>query len=101
MPTKELAMHDRFRPPADSALHATAVDVSASDRVQPPAAANASFSAPSVADCALMATWNIHFDGRAFCFAGYRYKRLADAVNDARRATPGGPPAETTPWSLL
>lgn len=93
-------MDSRFRPPADWALRATAVDVSTSDRVHLPAAANQPFSAPSAADRASMAAWNIHFDGRAFCFAGYRYKRLTDAMNDARRATPGGPRTETPPRSL-
>jgi hypothetical protein len=37
-----------------------------------------------------MAPLGIQFDGRAFRFAGYRYDRLADAVNYARRANEVG-----------
>lgn len=42
--------------------------------------------APDDADWALMASLGIQFDGRAFRFAEYRYDRLKDAVNSARRA---------------
>ena len=38
------------------------------------------------ADGALMASLGIRFDGRTFLFAGYRYDRLADAVQYARLA---------------
>lgn len=38
------------------------------------------------ADWALMASLRIQFDGLAFRFAQYRYDRLTDAVNSARRA---------------
>ena len=44
------------------------------------------FVAPTDAERALMGPLGIQFDGRAFCFAGYRYDRLADAVKYARRA---------------
>jgi hypothetical protein len=101
MHPKEPAMSNRFSPPADRARHATAVDVFTSDRGSLPSAANQSLSAPSEADQAAMAAWSIRFDGRAYLFAGYRYNRLADAMNDARRACPEGPCAETSPWSLL
>jgi len=41
---------------------------------------------PTDAEQALMASLGIQFDGRAFRFAGYRYDRLANAVNYARQA---------------
>lgn len=44
------------------------------------------FAAPTDTERALMASLGIQFDGRTFRFAGYRYDRLADAVNYARRA---------------
>jgi hypothetical protein len=46
----------------------------------------ATFAAPSQAEQALMASLGVQFDGRSFLFAGFRYARLADALNDARRA---------------
>ena len=44
------------------------------------------FVPPTDAEQALMASLGIQFDGRAFRFAGYRYDRLANAVNYARQA---------------
>jgi hypothetical protein len=44
------------------------------------------FAAPTDNERAVMASLGIQFDGRNFRFAGYRYDRLADAVNYARRA---------------
>jgi hypothetical protein len=46
----------------------------------------ATFLAPTQAEQALMASLGVQFDGRSFVFAGFRYARLADALNDARRA---------------
>lgn len=49
---------------------------------------------PSVADEALMASLGIQFDGRQFRFGSFRYDRLPDAVNYARRVTPPPSSAE-------
>jgi hypothetical protein len=44
------------------------------------------FRPPTEAEQMLMASLGIQFDGHAYCFAGYRYDRLADAVKYARQA---------------
>ena len=85
-------MSNRFRPTTGGAQHATAVEVFASDGGRLPVAANQSFPAMTDADRAMMAAYGIRFDGGGFCFAGYRYNRLADAFNDARRANTDGSP---------
>lgn len=55
------------------------------NEVAPPWRRN-TLEAPNDSEQALMASLGIQFDGRAFRFAGFRYDRLADAVNYARRA---------------
>jgi hypothetical protein len=42
-------------------------------------------ASPTDAERTLMISLGIEFDGRVFRFASYRYDRLADAVNYARR----------------
>ena len=74
------------RQPAEPAQYATAVDVFPSEGGHLPFAEGNPCPAPTDAERALMAPLGIQFDGRAFCFAGSRYDRLADAVSNARRA---------------
>jgi hypothetical protein len=56
-------------------------------------------AAPTGSERAVMSSLGIEFDGRAFRMAGYRYQRLADAVNYARRGgeAAGRVPANATP----
>ncbi len=77
-------MSREIRHPAELARYACAIDVFAFEGGRPPS--RKPCPAPTDADRALMATLGIQFDGYAFCFAGSRYDRLADAVAYARRA---------------
>ena len=42
-------------------------------------------AAPTVRELEVMATHGVQFDGRAYLYAGFRYDRLVDALNQVRR----------------
>ena len=81
----------RYEQLADAVAYALlrrATPVEEEDVARPPH--RDSIVAPSDADWALMTSWGIEFDGRAFRFAGSRYARLKEAVNSARRVQAAG-----------
>jgi hypothetical protein len=91
-------MPSNDRQPGDQAQYAAAVDRFLSEGGQQAVRAEAFPAGLTDAERTLMSDWEIHFDGRAFCFAGFRYTLLADALDDARRASPDGPRAPSLPW---
>jgi hypothetical protein len=93
-----MSRNDRAAP--DAAQHPGALEAATSAGARVPSPAGLSHPRLTAAECELMAAWHIEFDGRVFCFAGYRYKRLADAVEDARRTSPQGPDSQVSLWDL-
>ncbi|MEJ8835564.1 hypothetical protein [Ramlibacter sp. AN1133] len=91
-------MNSPSSPPADDGQRLAAVPVFMGEDGDLPPEANQPLSTPVAADLDAMEALGIRFDGGAYCFAGYRYRDLADALSDARRVHANGPSSEAWHW---
>jgi hypothetical protein len=76
----------RYEQLHDALAYARIASARVDEEDEPEALPHTPFTPPTDAERLLMGSLGIQFDGRAFRFGGFRYDRLADAVNSARRA---------------